>query len=190
MMGRTAPPHPGIYRVPPRAYNSFFCTVALRRLTCCQLKVFPPSKRKGFIMVWVSGVFGGKRPFGHFRVPKTLTFKTRLISSAKPFLSKWIGQFRVPKTLTFKKRPSAQPFLWKWVLFAWEWKIISISKAEHFTSLWYRGPAELLKPIVFARFLNQFQINRFCLALKQRLGTTRKWPVPHGFAWRNKESEN
>ena len=28
-------------------------------------------------------------------------------------------------------RPSVQPFLWKWVLFAWEWKIISISKAEH-----------------------------------------------------------
>ena len=40
-------------------------------------------------------------------------------------------------------RPSAQTFLWKWVLFAWEWKIISISKAEHFTSFWYRGPGEL-----------------------------------------------
>ena len=24
-----------------------------------------------------------------------------------------IGHFRVPKTLTFKMRPSAQPFLWK-----------------------------------------------------------------------------
>ena len=31
-----------------------------------------------------------------------------------------IGHFRVPKTLTFKMRLSAQPFLWKWVLFAWE----------------------------------------------------------------------
>ena len=31
-------------------------------------------------------------------------------------------------------RPSAQPFSWKWVLFAWEWKIISTSKAEHLTS--------------------------------------------------------
>ena len=40
-------------------------------------------------------------------------------------------------------RPSAQPFLWKWVLFAWEWKIISISKAEHLTSFWYRGPEEI-----------------------------------------------
>ena len=40
-------------------------------------------------------------------------------------------------------RPSAQPFLWKWVLFAWEWKIFSISKAEHLTSFRYRGPGEL-----------------------------------------------
>ena len=39
-------------------------------------------------------------------------------------------------------RPSTQPFLWKWVLFAWEWKIISISKAEHLTSFWYRGPGD------------------------------------------------
>ena len=31
-----------------------------------------------------------------------------------------IGHFRVPKTLTFKMRPRAQPFLWKWFLFAWE----------------------------------------------------------------------
>ena len=36
-------------------------------------------------------------------------------------------------------RPSVQPFLWKWVLFAWEWNIISISKAEDLTSFWYRG---------------------------------------------------
>ena len=43
-------------------------------------------------------------------------------------------------------RPSAQPFLWKWVLFAWQWKmskIISISKAELLTSFWFRGPGEL-----------------------------------------------
>ena len=40
-------------------------------------------------------------------------------------------------------RPSAQPFLWKWVVIEWEWKIISISKAVHWTSFWYRGPGEL-----------------------------------------------
>ena len=53
------------------------------------------------------------------------------------------AHFRVPKSLTFKMRPSAQPFLWKWVLFAWEWKLISILKAEHITLFWYRGPGEL-----------------------------------------------
>ena len=50
-----------------------------------------------------------------------------------------IGHFPVPKTLTFKMRLGAQPFLWKWVLFAWEWKMISISKAEHLPSFWNRG---------------------------------------------------
>ena len=37
--------------------------------------------------------------------------------------------------LKWKMRPSAQPFLWKW----WEWKIISVSNAEHLNSFWYRG---------------------------------------------------
>ena len=50
-----------------------------------------------------------------------------------------IGQFRVPKTLTSKMRLGAQPFLWKWVLFAWESKMIFISKAEHLPSFWKRG---------------------------------------------------
>ena len=50
-----------------------------------------------------------------------------------------IGHFRVPKTLTFKMRLGAQSFLWKWVLFTREWKMISISKAEHLTSFWNRG---------------------------------------------------
>ena len=54
-----------------------------------------------------------------------------------------IGHFRVPKTLTFKMRLGAQPFLWNWVWFAWEWKMISISKAEHLPSFWNRGPGQL-----------------------------------------------
>ena len=40
-------------------------------------------------------------------------------------------------------RLGAQPFLWKWVLFAWEWKMISVSKADHLHSFWNRGPGEL-----------------------------------------------
>ena len=54
-----------------------------------------------------------------------------------------IGHFRVPRTFTFKTRPSAQTFLWKWVLFAWEWKIISTSKAELLISFWCRGAGKL-----------------------------------------------
>ena len=54
-----------------------------------------------------------------------------------------IGHFRVPPGLCIKTRLGAQLFLWKWVLFAWEWKIISISKIEHLTSFWCRGPGEL-----------------------------------------------
>ena len=54
-----------------------------------------------------------------------------------------IDHFRVPKTVIFKMRLGAQLFLWKWVLFAWEWKMISTSKAEHLPSFWNRGPGEL-----------------------------------------------
>ena len=54
-----------------------------------------------------------------------------------------IGHFRVPKTLTFKMRLGAQTFLWKRVLLAREWKMTSISKAEHLRSFWNRGPGKL-----------------------------------------------
>ena len=70
---------------------------------------------------------------------QSLKFNSRKIIGHFPR----IGHFPDPKTLTFKMKPSAQPFLWKWVLFAWEWKIISISKAEHLASFWNRGPGEL-----------------------------------------------
>ena len=63
-----------------------------------------------------------------------------------------IGHFRVPKTLTFKMRLGAQSFFWKWVLFAWEWKMISISKG------W--APT---------------------LVLTQRPGGTRNWPLRRRF---------
>ena len=43
----------------------------------------------------------------------------------------------------FQMRLGAQPFLWKWVLFAWELKKVSIRKAEHQPLFWNRGPGEL-----------------------------------------------
>ena len=58
----------------------------------------------------------------------------RMLNKHLTWFVQRIGHFRVSKTLTFKMRPSAQPFSWKWVLFAWEGKTISTSKAEHLTS--------------------------------------------------------
>ena len=77
------------------------------------------------------------------------------------------GHFRVPKTLSFKMRLGAQPFLWKWVFFAWEWKMISISKAEHLPSFWNRGSGELgngLFNIVFYAFIIYIVAGFFLLA--------------------------
>ena len=53
-------------------------------------------------------------------------------------------------------RLRAQPFLWKWVLFAWEWKMISISKAVHLPSFWNRGPGELVNGLLTLRLLLPF----------------------------------
>ena len=80
---------------------------------------------------------------------KTVRLSFRSYSCRGNYDSPLIGYFRVPKTLTVKTRPSARFFLWKWGLFAQEWKIIAVSKAEHLTSFWYRGPGEPRKwPIV------------------------------------------
>ena len=46
-------------------------------------------------------------------------------------------------------RLGAQPFSCKWVLFAWEWKMVSISKAEHLPSFWKRGSGELGNGLLF-----------------------------------------
>ena len=69
---------------------------------------------------------------------------TRLLSG---IALAWIGHFRVPKTLTFKMRLGAQPFLWKWVLFA---------RMKNDFRIKGRAPT---------------------LVLKQRPGGTRKWLI-------------
>ena len=52
----------------------------------------------------------------------------------------WISHFRVPKTLTFKTRPSAKPLWWKWVLFAYSYQWFGIKPRFEveamFTLLW------------------------------------------------------
>ena len=74
-------------------------------------------------------------------------------------------------TLTFKMRPSAQPFWWKWVLFAWKWNIISVSKAEHLTSFWYRGPGELGNGLFLCQCNSFMHVNH-------------KGPLLESFAWK------
>ena len=76
------------------------------------------------------------------------------------------------KTLTFKMMLhmlGAEPFLWKWVLFAWEWKMISISKAEHLPSFWNRGPGgtrkwpiSCIKGTMFKCYVTQWSATRLC----------------------------
>ena len=75
-------------------------------------------------LVWRLVLINNKRPYTSF-VLHGIPESYRPIPSSK--------------TLTFKMRRSGQPFSWKWVLLAREWKIIFISKAEHLTSFWHRG---------------------------------------------------
>ena len=85
-----------------------------------------------------------------------------------------IGHFRVPKTLTFKMRLGAQPFLWKWVLFAWRWKMISISEAEHLPLFWNRGPGELENGLL--RFIHRHRVNR-SVATNSRSWFLERWLI-------------
>ena len=62
-----------------------------------------------------------------------------------------IGIFWIPKTLTFKRRLRAKPFLWKCVLFEWEWKFFVMSMASHLASLWNRGMGQLRKACCLAK---------------------------------------
>ena len=84
-----------------------------------------------------SGHVGGQeqKPFSHLGTKPYFHVNSSRKNS--------IGHFRVPKPLNFKKRPSAQPFLWKWVLFAWEWKTIFLLTAKRLPSFSYRSPREL-----------------------------------------------
>ena len=71
-----------------------------------------------------------------------------------------IGHLRVAKTLAFKTRPSAPPFLWKCVSFAWEWKIIYL----------------FIYCFVCQKIIH-IKGWAFNLVLMQRPGETRKWPI-------------
>ena len=53
----------------------------------------------------------------------------------------FMGHIRVPKTLTFNAKVSEKPFLWKWILFAWEQNnFFRINGFAFSASLWNRFP--------------------------------------------------
>ena len=94
-----------------------------------------------------------------------------------------ISHFPVPKTLTFKRRLDAQPFLWKWVLFAWEWKKISISKAEHVPSFWNRGLGERGTGLLKLRLAESKTVGYSRVSTNGHLSTTAtslQWPCFFG----------
>ena len=63
----------------------------------------------------------------------------------KPIHKKMILNRPLPssKTPYFRNEAKCTTSLVKMSFIAWEWKIISISKAAHLTSFWYRGLEEL-----------------------------------------------
>ena len=98
------------------------------------------------------------------RVPFKKTFWTKEVGKYGAYRKRssanyLIGHFRVPKTLTFKMRLGAQPFLWKWV-FSWEWKMISVSKAEHLPLFWNRGTGELGNGLFYTKYISWFPQSR------------------------------
>ena len=89
-------------------------------------------------------------------------------------LTDGVGHFEVPKTLTFKMKPSVKPFLWEWVLFAWEQKIIFITIASHLALLWNNGLGQLRNCLfsVVVRVLGlvmYMDVAGFCLVLCSHL---------------------
>ena len=99
-------------------------------------------------------------------------FKVQTINCMQYSESVVIRHFRVPKTPTFKMRPSAQPFLWKWLLFAGEWKFLSISKAEQLTSFWYRGlPLPAASTVYTPNAVRKLNRECFFLSLKRQVNS-------------------
>ena len=84
----------------------------------------------------------------------------------------WIGHFRVPKTPHFQNEVKCTTYLRKRVLCAWEWKITSISEAEHLTSCWYRGSGELRSGLL--TFVVVFQVKQRVVTLLNQHGGSMK----------------
>ena len=74
--------------------------------------------------------------------------------SQYPFFSSIsVGHFRVPKSFAFKTRLSAKPLLWKWVLIMMQIKLISTTKVSHLASFWKWNFLELGNGLLTFRFI-------------------------------------
>ena len=121
---------------------------------------------------------GRSRFLSHWRDVPMKNYCTKIFRSSKLYLSTHIivfqcfeiGNFRVPKTLTFKTMPLCRKaLLWKWVLFAREWKIhkISDTMALHLVSLWNRGLREQKDTLYWPLYSSTRNPERFPFCLQQ-----------------------
>ena len=58
-------------------------TIHSLKIDMLPIEGFSTFKKKRYIIVWASGVFWGKRPFGHFQVPKNFNFQNEAYISCK-----------------------------------------------------------------------------------------------------------
>ena len=72
-----------------------------------------------------------------------------------------IGHFRVPKSFTFKTRLSTKPLLWKWVLIMMQIKLISATKVSLLASFWKWNFLELGNGLLLALFSNYLWARTF-----------------------------
>ena len=92
---------------------------------------------------WALQLICFKRPQVHLDVIEEIGLITRWSNETPPigygYTSHWITNRRVLTTLNFEVMPREKPFLWKWVIFAWEYKIVShlrFHTYNYLTQLW------------------------------------------------------
>ena len=78
--------------------------------------------------------------FNHFQLKNITSNQNILFPNAALDL---IGHFRVPKNLTFKTRLSAKPLIWKWFLILMQIKLIFTTQVSHLASFWKWDVLEL-----------------------------------------------
>lgn len=94
---------------------------------------------------WALRLICFKKPQVHLDVIEEIGLITLWSNETPPigygYTSHWITNRRVLTTLNFEVRPRGKPFMWKWVISAWEYKIVSYQRFNtynYLTQLWIR----------------------------------------------------